>query len=106
MPSISSGEPNVNRCAPLMTSTPTVDMANPKSAEMMPLSRLSPINVAKSSSPRKTMRKYSEGPNDAAKLESAGANAQIRTTPTAPPTKEATACITSAGPARPACASG
>ena len=51
-------------------------------------------------------RKYSGGPKLRASWLNSGASRVIRMTPTVPPTNEATACITSAGPARPCRARG
>ena len=51
-------------------------------------------------------RKYSGGPKPRATWLNSGASRVIRTTPIVPPTNEATAAMTSAGPARPCWASG
>jgi hypothetical protein len=61
------------------------------------------ISVA---SPITTSRKNSGGPKPRASCANAGASSVISTTPSVPPMNEATACMTSAGPARPCWASG
>jgi hypothetical protein len=61
------------------------------------------INVA---SPIITRTKNSGGPKLRVSCVKGAASTVIRTTPSVPPTKEAIACITSAGPARPCWASG
>ena len=53
-----------------------------------------------------TSMKNSGGPKLRAIWAKSGARRVMSTTPTVPPTNEAIACMTRAGPARPFCASG
>ena len=56
---------------------------------MKPLNLLSPIIVVSISNPTAMIRKYSDGPKEAAKFAKDGARAVIRITPIVPPKKDA-----------------
>jgi hypothetical protein len=87
-------------------SMPTVPIANPMSADSAP-SNLLPRRITMTvSRPATTTRKYSGGPKVRAKSAVIGAAKDSSTAPMVPATNEATAAITSAGPARPCFASG
>nr|WP_231974357.1 hypothetical protein [Pseudonocardia sp. HH130630-07] len=87
-------------------SMPTVAIAKPSSADSAPSSRFRPTITMIASSPMITTRNSSGGPNVAAAAAVTGAARLIRIAPTVPATNEPTAAMTSAGPARPALASG
>ena len=106
MPPIISADPNVKRVWPVSRSTPTVPSAKPTSAEITPYLQLPSIITMSVIIPIMTRRKNSGGPKLRVTSANSGVNTVIRMTPTVPPTNDATACMTSAGPARPCWASG
>ena len=91
----------MNRSSPLTASTPTQDTIRPKAPLIRPFTMDSPARLVTSVRPMKASAKYSGGPKDKAKLESAGAMKVSRTTARVPAMKDASAAMPSAGAARP-----
>ena len=100
MPSNSTGKPKVNRSAPLPGSRPTVAMARPMDMLNNAFSGELPTKLVIRHMPSTATMNSSGAPNSSASF----ANGATRTKPRMPmqpPTKEASAAITSACPPRP-----
>ena len=100
MPSNSSGMSKVKRWMPTPESTPTVAIAKPRPALSSALAKLVPAKLVISAIPSRATRNSSGAPNSSAKRLN-GATTTNPMTPMSPPTNEASAAITSAGPPRP-----
>ena len=101
MPPSSSTLPKAKRGIPVWGSVPTVPMASPKAAMASPLAREEPVKPITPARPSVPSAKVSGGPKLSAALDSSGASVITRTMEIVPATKEATAAMARAGPARP-----
>ena len=101
MPSAISGWSKVKRASPELTSVPTNPSNNPRMIMQMALSSDPCASTTEATSPSTINEKYSGGPNASATLDSGVANIAISNVAIDPATKEPTAEVVSAAPARP-----